>query len=257
MAGPVLIMPAAGRGKRMGGERNKPYLLLAGKPVLAHTLQVFVELGVFSRIIPVIAPGEEEYFKKWILLPFFSNINNIYPVFGGEERQSSVFNALEILHREGISKDTIICIHDGVRPLVRGELILNVLRETADCGAAIAGVPVKDTVKIVDSEGAVQSTPPRERLILAQTPQCFRFSIIWEAHCLARDEGFWGSDDAVLVERTGIPVRVVPGSYDNIKLTTPHDLKIAEMLYSYFPGKRIEEDEDNLDFFLGRRVFGC
>lgn len=257
VAGPVLVMPAAGRGKRMGGDRNKPYLLLAGRPVLAHTLDVFLELGLFSSIIPVIAPGEEEYFRKWILLPFFSNINNISPVFGGEERQSSVFNALEFLHRKGIPKDTIICIHDGVRPLIQGELIRSVLREAMDCKAAIAGVPAKDTVKIVDGQGVVQSTPPRERLILAQTPQCFCFSILWEAHCLARNEGFLGSDDAVLVERMGIPVKVVPGSYDNIKLTTPHDLKIAEMLYSSFPGKKIDEDEDDPDFFFGGRVFGC
>lgn len=249
-AGPVLIMPAAGRGKRMGGERNKPYLLFAGKPVFAHTLRVFTELRFFSRIIPVIAPGEEQYFQKWILLPFFSHVENIFPVLGGEERQDSVFNALKILHQEGISGDTLICIHDAVRPLVQGRLIQSVLQEALEHQAAIAGVALKDTVKMVDNRGYVESTPPRERLILTQTPQCFHFSILWKAHCLAREEGFWGSDDAVLVERTGVPVRVVPGSYDNIKLTTPHDLKIAEVLLS---GRKEHEDDEDLDLFYGGR----
>ena len=103
---------------------------------------------------------------------------------------------------------------------------------------------------MVDNRGYVESTPPRERLILTQTPQCFHFSILWKAHCLAREEGFWGSDDAVLVERTGVPVRVVPGSYDNIKLTTPHDLKIAEVLLS---GRKEHEDDEDLDLFYGGR----
>lgn len=253
MTGPVLIMPAAGQGKRMGGVRNKPYLLLAGKPVLAHTLKTFTELELFSRIIPVIAPGEEQYFYRWILLPFFSDDKRISPVSGGEERQASVYNALKFLHREGIPGDTIICIHDGVRPLVQGTLIQRVLEAALEYKAAVAGVPVKDTVKIVDSSGFVQSTPPRERLILTQTPQCFHFSILWEAHCLAREEGFWGSDDAVLVERMGFSVRVVPGSYDNIKLTTPHDLKIAELLYSLSSGKTDDDDEEDPDLLYGGR----
>lgn len=257
MADPILVMPAAGRGKRMGGERNKPYLLLAGKPVLAHTLQVFIDLGLFSRIIPVIAPGEEEFFRKWILLPLFSDVKKIFfPVSGGAERQASVFNALNFLRGEGIPEDTIICIHDGVRPLVQSSLIRSVLLEARECGAAIAGVALKDTVKMVDSRGFVQNTPPRERLILAQTPQCFRFSLLWEAHCLARDEGFAGSDDAALVERMGVSVRVVPGSYDNIKLTTPHDLKVAKVLYSLSSEKKSDENEDP-DFSYGGHVFKC
>ncbi len=253
MDGPVVIMPAAGQGKRMGGERNKPYLLLAGKPVLAHTLQVFTESGLFSRIIPVIAPGEEQIFYKWILLPFFSEEKRIFPVSGGEERQSSVFNALKILHQEGVPGDTIICVHDGVRPLLQRQLIQNVYREALECKAAIAGVPVKDTVKMVDSRGFVQNTPPREHLILTQTPQCFHFSLLWEAHCRARDEDFRGSDDAVLVERMGASVRVVPGNYDNIKLTTPHDLKIAEVLYFLSSNRKIDEDEEDLDLLYGGR----
>ena len=226
----ILILPAAGRGKRMGGKRNKPYLLLAGKPVLAHTLGVFVETGLFSRIIPVIAPGEEEYFNKGIKLPYFSAEKNIFPVTGGQERQDSVFNALQLLSREGIAGATLVCVHDGVRPFVDGLLIRRVLDAAQEFRAATLGVAVKDTVKDVDGDGFVRHTIPREDLILTQTPQCFSFSILWEAHCKARDDGFRGSDDSVLAERIGAPVKVVPGSYDNIKLTTAHDLLTAQTL---------------------------
>jgi 2-C-methyl-D-erythritol 4-phosphate cytidylyltransferase len=184
--------------------------------------------------LPVIAPGEEKYFSSLIMLPFFNTVNNIFPVVGGEKRQASVYNALELLYREGVSGDTLICVHDGARPLVDEGLIQKVVEEAQMSHAAITGVAVKDTVKMVDNSDheIVKSTIPREYLILTQTPQCFSFSILWEAHTKALVEGFEGSDDAVLVERMDVPVKVVPGSYDNIKLTTPHDLNIAEALYS-------------------------
>ena len=231
---PILIVPAAGQGSRMKSERNKPYLLLAGKPVLAHTLGVFARLGFFSRIIPVIAPGEEKYFQSLIMMPFFNTEDYVFPVIGGDRRQASVYNALELLHREGIPGDTPICVHDGARPLVDEAIVRNVLEEVQISHAVITGVPVKDTIKMIDDSDneTVKSTLPRECLILTQTPQCFSFSILWEAHTRALEEGFEGSDDAVLVERIGITVKVVHGSYDNIKLTTPNDLNIAEALFS-------------------------
>ncbi|HHU76033.1 MAG TPA: 2-C-methyl-D-erythritol 4-phosphate cytidylyltransferase [Firmicutes bacterium] len=234
MADPVVIVPAAGQGKRMGGDANKPYLLLGKRPVLAHTLEVFTDLGLFSRIIPVIAPGEEEYFRDLILLPYFSEVKELFfPVTGGRTRQDSVFNALTFLRGKGITGETIICIHDGARPLVSGSLVRSALLAAGELGAALVGVAPKDTVKRIDEAGFVQDTPPREHLLLAQTPQCFRFSIIWGAHLKARGDGFAGSDDAVLVERMGMPVKVVPGDYSNIKLTTPHDLEIARVLYPF------------------------
>lgn len=149
--GPVLLIAAAGRGSRMGGEQKKIYLPLAGKPVIAHTLEVFLGLNIFSQLIVIIAPREEDIFRQQVLAPFFPGEKQIILLEGGEERQYSIFNGLQYLHRKKIPEDTMVCIHDGARPLVSGTLILDVYREALSYGAAIAGIPLKDTIKEVDS----------------------------------------------------------------------------------------------------------
>lgn len=225
---PVLLIAAAGRGRRMGGDRKKPYLLLAGKPVLVHTLEVFLKLDLFSLVGVIIAPGEKEAFAKWVLEPFFVGEKRLFQVEGGEERQISIFNGLKALKNKKVHEDALVCIHDGARPLVDESLILKVYREALVTGAAIAGVPLKDTIKEIDSGHMVKETPQRDLFMAVQTPQCFRFSAIWQAHCQAAAAGFLGSDDSSLVERLGINVKIVPGSDENLKLTTPFDLRIAE-----------------------------
>lgn len=230
--GPVLLIAAAGRGSRMGGEQKKIYLPLAGKPIIAHTLEVFLGLNIFSQLIVIIAPREEDIFRQQVLAPFFPGEKQIILLEGGEERQYSIFNGLQYLCRKKIPEDTLVCIHDGARPLVSGTLVLDVYREALSYGAAIAGVPLKDTIKEVDSNLTVLHTLPREKLSAVQTPQCFKFSILWQAHCKARSDNFLGSDDSTLVERLGIRVKVVPGDYENLKITTPGDLKVAEAYLS-------------------------
>lgn len=256
---PVLIVPAAGQASRMGGEINKPYLLLEGKPVLAYTLEVFLKLNLFCLVCVPVAPGEESIFRKWVKVPFFPEQEGIFVVTGGRERQHSVYNGLKALKERGIPGEAIVCIHDGARPLVSEKIILEVYQASLDYGAAICGVPLKDTVKEIDAGGNVLKTPCRERFVLAQTPQCFRFSYLWEAHTSAEMDNFLASDDASLVERLGLTVKVVPGSYENIKLTTPSDLLLARAYLSRRPVKaaRAEKGESFDEQFAPYPWPGC
>ncbi len=221
----VLLLPAAGQGLRMGGPKKKPYLLLAGRPVIVHTLQACLKARVFSRLAVIVAPDEEKIFAEEIFLPYFKDTLPVQIVPGGKTRQDSVFYGLKAL-KSFVEEETIVCVHDAVRPLVTPSLLQRVIDAARLYGAAIAAVPVVDTVKEVDQAGNVLVTLPRERLVAVQTPQCFRYSLLWQAHCRAGAEP--ASDDASLVERLGLTVRVVPGSYQNIKLTTPTDLLLAE-----------------------------
>jgi 2-C-methyl-D-erythritol 4-phosphate cytidylyltransferase len=228
----VLLIAAAGRGKRMGRERNKLYLPLKGKPVLACTLKVFLEMDLFNLVGVIVAPGEEDAFWNEVYNPYFAGDRRVFVVEGGAERQVSVFNGLKALKQKNIHEDSIVCIHDGARPLIRKPLIMDVYLEALISGAAIIGVPLKDTIKEIDHRQIVSKTPPREQYKLAQTPQCFKFSTLLQAHEKAEKENFTGSDDSTLVERLGAKVKVVPGSYENLKLTTPFDFKIAETYLS-------------------------
>ncbi len=242
-SGPVLLIPAAGRGSRIGSGKNKLYLFLAGKPVLFYTLRAFLDLDLFDRVLVVVAPGEENAFRKWVLVPFFDGDERIAVAPGGEKRQESVYKGLQVLEQENVRDDAIVCIHDGARPLVSTALITAVYNEALLGGAAVAAVALKDTIKEVDDKYGIVRTPRRERFVSVQTPQCLRFALLREAHRRAREEGFSGSDDAVLVERMGVKVKVVPGSYENIKLTTPEDFIIAEtFLYSRERGEVVKEE---------------
>lgn len=216
------IVAAAGKGKRMGMPINKQYALLAGKPVLVHTLE---KLPAFKEILVVVAPGEEEYCKKNVLKPY--NLGDkVKVVSGGEERQDSVFNALKSLP----SSTDIVVIHDGARPFVSQEVLKEAIEAAAEHGASITAVPVKDTIKTGNLREFVVDTPPRDLLWSVQTPQAYYYSLIYKAYCKAYDSGFKGTDDASLVERIKHPVKIIKGSYNNIKITTPEDLVIGEAL---------------------------
>lgn len=222
----VLLLPAAGQGLRMGGEKKKPFLLLADKPVIVHTLQACLCASLFSRILVLVTPGAERYFADEICERFFPGNKAITCAPGGSSRQESVFYGLKALCA-AVDGDTIVCVHDAVRPCVSPLLLRRVVAEARIWGAAIAALTPTDTIKVVDGDNNVLSTPLRETMVTAQTPQCFKFSIIWEAHCLAG--AISASDDAMLVERLGKTVKVVPGSRINIKLTTRHDLQLAAL----------------------------
>lgn len=220
----AVIVAAAGRGLRMKGSINKQYLPLSGRPVVAHTLAACLESACFSQIIAVVTPGEEDLFRREVLLPWFSQLN-IAVVTGGKERQDSVANGLRALS----AGTEYVCIHDGARPLVTPQLLRDCLNIASEHGAAIAAVPVKDTVKLVN-EGVVLQTPPRAQLWTVHTPQVFRRDWLEEAYARAGKEGFCGTDDAALLERYGYTVHVVRSDYQNIKITTPEDLILAELL---------------------------
>lgn len=219
-----VIIPAAGQGKRFGAGINKAFISLAGKTILERTVAAFSGLPEVREIIIVIAPDELDEIKRQV--KFYPRQDIIKAVAGGSERQYSVENALAAIRDDA----EIVLIHDGARPLISRRVIHQVIKAVRDNSAAIVAVPVKDTIKVVDSGGFVTSTPVRSELWAVQTPQGFKRSLLIQAYKKAREENFLGTDDSSLVERLGIPVKIVPGEYENIKITTPEDLPIAKMI---------------------------
>jgi 2-C-methyl-D-erythritol 4-phosphate cytidylyltransferase len=218
------LIPAAGMGKRMAAGINKQYLLLAGRPILAHTLAVFEQACCVDDVYLIVPEDEIPFCRESVVDRYgFAKVRRI--VAGGSERQYSVLNGLRAM--ESPRKDDVVLIHDGVRPFVP----LHILEDSVEMArlhdAALVAVQVKDTVKVV-KDGVVLETPPRESLWLAQTPQAFRYGVISDAHERAVAEGWLGTDDASLVERIGTPVHIVRGDYGNFKITTPEDLILAE-----------------------------
>lgn len=230
----IVIIPAAGLGTRMAGaakDSSKPALSkqfteLGGVPIIIHTLRKFAELSEIDEIYVALRKTEQEHFRPRLDEEKLSKPVKL--VEGGEHRQESVANALRSVDA---SDGDIVLVHDAVRPFVTSEIIREVIEQAKKTGAAIAGVPAVDTIKQVErtAEGAViTTTVPRERAVLAQTPQGFRFSLLKKAFDEALDDGFSGTDEASLVERMGGEVSVVMGSPRNIKITTPGDLELAE-----------------------------
>ena len=216
------IIVAAGKGSRMNAAKNKQYLMLADKPVLAHTLEAFERTELISEIILVIHPEDHKLFQECILPYGFQKITAV--IDGGPDRQASVYNGLQ-----RIGSDTeIIAVHDGARPLITPEIISDSVMTAVRHGAACVGVPVKDTIKKVNTDRVILDTPDRSLLWAIQTPQTFRREILLKAHEKAISEGYRGTDDSVLAERLGISVRMVMGSYTNLKITTAEDLIFAE-----------------------------
>ena len=219
----IALVPAAGMGKRMGASINKQYLLLGGKPILARTLELFQQADFIDEVYPIVPQEEIDYCRVNIVEKYgITKVRQI--IAGGAERQNSVLNGLRAV---AMSTAGIVVIHDGARPLVPLSAVRRSVELAAEHDGALVAVPAKDTVKIV--KGAfVISTPPRDSLWLAQTPQTFRYGIIRHAYETAEAEGFIGTDDASLLERTGKKVHIVIGDYRNIKITTPEDLTLAE-----------------------------
>lgn len=220
----IAIVTAAGKGKRMGSSVKKPYVMLSGKPILAHAVLPFEQSKTINAIIIVTDRGDEDFCLKNIVERFkFKKVVKV--VCGGKERQDSVMAG--IMAADG-GWDTV-AVHDGARPFITKEAVEQVIKSAKRCGAATLAVPVKDTIKQVCS-GFVKKTLPRNELWAIQTPQAFRFDMLKKAHLQAKKQGFIGTDDSILVERTGCKVAVVCGSYDNIKITTQEDLVIGEAI---------------------------
>lgn len=218
------IVPAAGGGTRMAAGLPKQYLPLAGVPLLARTLLALRAPGCVNRLVLVVPPGHEERCRREILEPFGLSADAVVP--GGEDRQASVCAGL--LHA-GAESDLIL-VHDGARPFITPAVIQAAVTAAAEAGAAVVAVPVTDTIKVADRDGWLVETPERGRLWAAQTPQVFRASLLREAHARALRDGFRTTDDSALVERLGHPVRLVPGSPENLKITTAADLLVADQI---------------------------
>jgi 2-C-methyl-D-erythritol 4-phosphate cytidylyltransferase len=207
----------------MGKAVAKQFLPLGDMPMLAHTLLAFQRASEVDEIIPILSQEDMEGCLKDIIERFhITKVRTL--VVGGKERQDSVANGLHKLEKDA----AIVLVHDGVRPFVTSEMI----RESVDCvrkGECVAvGVPLKDTVKEVNAKSMVVRTLERSRLWAIQTPQAFPVKIIKQAYAEAAKQKVYGTDDSTLVERTGNTVRVIMGSYENIKITTPEDLTLAE-----------------------------
>ena len=231
-----VIVPAAGLGTRMAPvttdkkkSPSKQFKQLGGVPILVHTLRNITASPEVYEIVIALRKNEISGFRAQLEKQYPEILRTrLQMVEGGEHRQDSVANALAVVAAD---PDDIVLIHDGVRPFVTAEIINEVIEAAEKHGAAIAGVPASDTVKQVDrtAEGAlITATIPREHIVMAQTPQGFRYSILKKAFDDAIADGFVGTDEASLIERTGHPVAVVMGSPRNIKITTPADMELAE-----------------------------
>ena len=221
----VAIILAAGKGIRMGKEKGKLFLPLQGRPLLAWTLLVFESFREIEEIIVVVPPGEEDEYQKNFLLPYnISKAKKLIP--GGPQRQDSLWNGFQEIY----PPCKLVVVHDGARPFLEEEILKNALEAAESSGAAVVAIPVKDTIKVEDGTGMVRQTLSRNNLWLAQTPQVYQYPILKKALEKAKDEDFYGTDDSSLVERIGFPIKIVPGSYENIKVTTPEDLIFGEAI---------------------------
>jgi len=217
------LIPAAGMGKRMGKAVAKQFLLLGDKPVLAHTLLVFQRAPEIDEIIPILSQEDMEGCLRDVIEKYhITKVKTL--VVGGKERQDSVANGLKKMEKDA----SIVLVHDGVRPFVTPEMIKESVDHARKGECVAVGVPIKDTIKEVDDKKIVCRTLERNRLWAIQTPQVFPLKVIKHAYEESYRHKVYCTDDATLVELAGGKVHVIMGSYDNIKITTPEDLTLAE-----------------------------
>lgn len=233
----IAIVLAAGQGKRMNSKVQKQYLLIQDRPVLYYSLKAF-EDSFIDEIVLVVGVGEIEYCRSEIVKKYgFTKVTHI--VEGGKERYHSVFNGLQRVadSLQTGGEDAFVFIHDGARPFVTAEILERAYDSVKQYGACVVGMPVKDTIKIADEDGFVETTPKRDLVWQVQTPQVFSFDLVYRAYSLLIKEeknllaqGIFVTDDTMVVEHfTKHPVKLVRGSYENIKITTPEDLRVAEV----------------------------
>jgi len=230
----VAIIPAGGAGKRLKAQKAKQYLLLDHMPVLVHTLKVFQQAEIIDEIILVLPSNDVASAQKQ-LINKYGLTKVIAIVDGGKERQDSVRNGLAAIN----GKCDVVVIHDAVRPFVTQELINQVVAAAKSFGAASVGVKAKDTVKETKKDNLVAATIPRQNLWLTQTPQAFKFDLLKKAYTAAYRDKYYGTDDASLTEKIGAKVKMIDGSYENIKITTQEDIIIAEALMKKKTGSKM------------------
>ena len=219
-----VVIVAAGTGSRMNMGINKQFIKLEGKEIIAYTIEKFYNNSNIEDIVVVVKEDESEFFKKEILDKY--NFKNVKIAYGGKERQDSVYNWLKLLDE----KCDVVLIHDGARPFVSDKIIDKSIEEAKEHKAIVVGVPVKDTIKVIDNDKNIVDTPNRSVLWAVQTPQTFDYNILIDAYKDAFKNKFYGTDDAMLVERIGYKVKMLEGSYNNIKITTQEDLNIGSQI---------------------------
>ena len=216
------VIVAAGKGTRMRSEQSKQFLLLRGKPIFIHTVQMFCSIAMIKKIVVVTSITHQSCCQSW--LEKYGLHNRVSIVIGGEERQNSVQAGLNKLNTNWV------VVHDAVRPFVKEDQVIQCCKAALVHDAAVIAVRLKDTVKEANDSGFVTATLDRQCLWSIQTPQAFRLSMLKQAHQSAQRAGVVATDDAMLVERLGSDVYIVEGSDTNIKITTPADLAYAEFL---------------------------
>ena len=221
------VVPAGGCGMRMGSNIPKQFLTLGDVPLLVHALQIFEFSSNISEIILVVPEDDCDYCRENIVRSYgLKKISRI--VGGGRRRQDSVLNGVQVTN----PTSDIVVVHDAVRPFVTERMIADVVETAQKHGAAIVAIPVRDTVKRVNFDGLIEETLSREQLWAAQTPQAFQRDILLRAHEQGETDGVDATDDAFLVERMGLSVSVVQGSFHNIKVTRPEDLQMGQAILS-------------------------
>ncbi len=226
----VVIVPAAGLGKRFDANKKKTFVSIGGIPLLAHTLKRLNSEALITDIIPVLR-GQDT--KTGLDIAEEHNLEKVrWIAVGGPERQDSIYNGMRLLEEMGggVSSDTLILVHDGARPIIPKGTIHRLISAVEGIEGAAPGVPAKETLKSVDRDGIITSTVDRENIRAIQTPQIFPFSVLKKAYEKAFKDGFYGTDDASLVERIGGKIKIIPGSPLNIKVTTPEDLHLIEYI---------------------------
>ena len=228
-----LLIPAAGMGRRMGSDRNKLLLRLREQPLITWTLLAAEKARHISWIGIIAQPADWSDLKE--ILAKATSTKPVQLIQGGATRQESVYNGLQALPTEAEQ----VLIHDGARCLATPELLDRCAEAIRHCPGLIAAVPVKDTIKVVDETGLIQSTPDRRQLWAAQTPQAFDVQLLKQCHAEGRRQGWEVTDDAALFEKCGLSVRIVEGEETNLKVTTPVDLAIAEFILATSAGRRL------------------
>lgn len=226
----IAIVPAAGIGKRFGSKTNKPFENLNDRPLIIWALETLEAMSEIYEIIPVLKEADMEYGVEIFENHSISKVKRIAP--GGEERQDSVFHGLNLID----DKKCMVLVHDGVRPLIETHIIKKAIKQLKDCDGVVIGVPLKDTIKEVE-KGAVKKTLKRDILWSIQTPQIFFYKSLRNAYEKAMKDSFYSTDDSALVERYGGQIKTIMGSYTNIKVTTPEDIKIAELFLKFRSGQ--------------------
>ncbi len=219
----MAVVPAAGIGKRLGAPTNKPFACIKSKPLIVWTLETLERMPEIHEIIPVVKkadiPHATDLFKR-------HNITKVRKIAsGGKERQDSVYEGLRLIDDHAC----LVLIHDGARPLIEAQVVRRALKACENSDGVVVGIPVKDTIKKANGD-VITETLDRNNLWAIQTPQIFRFETLCRAYEKALKDDFYATDDAALVEQYGGTVRIIRGSYANIKVTVPEDITMAELL---------------------------